>query len=90
MASGRWAGGSLFFALLVLAGGVGVALVNNSIGLAAGWPLLLVALGIAFVLTGFLTQPTQRRLIFPGVVVIFAGAVAYVLTSGLIVLPSFG
>jgi len=86
LSSGRWARGSLFFALVViLVGGVGAGLLVTQL-FATGWPLLVVALGAAFILSSFLAQPTDRRLAAPGLVLGFAGIVGLTVTNG--VLPS--
>lgn len=85
-ASGGWARGMLFFALSVgLCGGVGVFLLAGTApGLARGWPLLVAAWGLAFILAGFLARPTDRRLILPGLLLICGGAAGYVVTGGLL------
>lgn len=86
LSSGRWARGSLFFGLAMLLGG-GVLfylLQPASPGLAQGWPGLLIALGIAFMLTGVLAIPRERRLFLPGIALIVAGIASQVVISGLV------
>ncbi|MCB9457461.1 MAG: hypothetical protein H6671_15865 [Anaerolineaceae bacterium] len=85
-ASGGWARGILFFALsALLVGGVGVFLLQPaSPGLLNGWPLLAAAWGLAFVLSGLLGRPTERGLVFPGLLLIVGGAVGYTVTAGLL------
>jgi hypothetical protein len=84
LSSGRWASGAIFFALLIaLAAGIAVFLVAGP-GFVAGWPLLLAAPGGAIILTAFLAQPPDRRLILPGLLFIFSGIVGLVILSGLL------
>jgi hypothetical protein len=84
LSSGRWSRGSLFFALVVLlVGGVGAGLLVTHM-VSSGWPLLVVALGIAFILSSLLGQPAARGLGMSGVLIGFAGIVALAVTNGII------
>ncbi len=82
LASGRWARGSLFFAMVLLFCGItgGYLLQPGSPGLASGWPLLILALGLAVIITALLSRPVERRLIFPGVVLMIVGGAGLVVT----------
>ncbi len=84
--SGRWARGSLFFALagLLGAGSLFYLLQPASPGLAGGWPLLLIAIGLAFILAGLLAAPREGRLALPGFLFVAAGTAALSVTLGLI------
>ncbi len=86
LSSGRWSRGVLFFALAVLlvAGVVAFSVQPNGIDLGRGYPLLLVALGLALVLAGFLARPLNPRLIAPGALVVLAGVVGLTVTLGLL------
>lgn len=86
LASGRWARGTFFGGVLfLLTGGVLVYLLQpGSLGFTQGWPLLLAALGLTFILSAFLAYPTDRRLIFPGLVFLIIGIIALVLTLGVL------
>lgn len=84
--SGRWARGSLFFALVVvLVGGLSALLLVGQI-FSTNWPLLIVALGLVFISSSFLAQPADRRFIMPGLLIGFAGIVGLAVTNG--IMPS--
>jgi hypothetical protein len=83
LSSGRWARGALFLALtLLLAGGVFLAAPALPDGLADGWPLLVVAPGVAIMLAGLLSRPADRRLFFPGLALVVAGLVGLLVMLG--------
>lgn len=87
LSSGRWARGSLFFALsLLLAGGVTAYLIMQPtpLGVGKGWPLMLAAVGLSTTLSAVLAQPFDRRLLLPGLILIVAGLAGMVITLGLI------
>ena len=71
LGTGRWSRGALFFALLVLlvAGVIVFSLQPNGLDLLRGYPLLLVALGLAMVLAGLLARPLNPRLLVPGALI---------------------
>ena len=78
LASGRWALGSLFFALLILLTGAVLAVLVLNGMLAQGWPLLLVGPGLAYLLTGIIAG--ESRLLLPGVGLCFSGLAALILS----------
>lgn len=82
----RWSRGVLFFALLVLllAGIIAYATQPAGIDLLRGYPLLLVAPGLAMVLTGILARPLNVRLLAPGVLLVVAGVVGLLVTLGIV------
>ncbi len=88
----RWSRGVLFFALVALLLGGAVAGINavsqqsGGINLMQGYPLLIVALGLAFVLDGILARPASARVITPGVLLMVAGGVGLAVTLN--VLPA--
>ncbi len=86
LSSGRWARGALFFALLPLLSGLTVVylLQPSTPGLVRGWPLLLVAIGAAFLLAGLMGHPIDRRMLFPALAFAVAGFAALALTIGTI------
>lgn len=86
LSSGRWARGTFFFALLLLLIAITIAYLIQpaSIGLTRGWPLLLIDVGAAFLLTGFIAQPTDRRLLLPTIAFVVAGAAAFAVTMGFV------
>ena len=86
LGSGRWSRGVLFFALLVvLVTGVLVFSVQpNGVELGRSYPLLLVALGLATVLAGFLARPVSARLLVPGALLVLGGVVGLIITLGLL------
>jgi hypothetical protein len=86
LGSGRWARGSLFGGLSFLfsAGLLFFLLSSPSPGLLQGWPLLLVGIGIAAALTGFLAIPRNRRLLLSGLGLIVAGIAGSVITMNLL------
>lgn len=82
LATGRWAMGALFFALIILlTGGAFIFLLAAGV-LATRWPLLLIGPGLAFLITGLIAG--QRRLTLPGSAIIFGGLVALLITEGLL------
>jgi len=82
LSSGRWARGALLFALLLLLAGITLIylLQPTAPGLLRGWPLMVVAAGAAFLLSGLLAQPVDRRVVFPALALVFAGLVALAVT----------
>jgi hypothetical protein len=86
LASGRWARGTLFFALLLLLAGLTVVYLMqpSAPGLVQGWPLLLVAVGVAFLLSGLMGQPVDRRMLLPALAFVVAGFAALAWTTGAI------
>jgi hypothetical protein len=86
LGSGRWARGSLFFGLifLLLAGSAFYLSQPGSPGWTQGWPVLLIAAGIAFMLTGLLAIPRNGRLVLPGLALIVAGIAGFVITLGVL------
>jgi hypothetical protein len=86
LGTGRWSRGVLFFALIVLlfAGVVVFSVQPGGVDLGRGYPLLLVALGLALALAGFLARPLNLRMIAPGALFVLAGLTGLVITLGLI------
>jgi hypothetical protein len=86
LSSGRWARGTLFFALLLLLTGTTTAylLQPASVGFMQGWPLFLIAIGGALLLTGFIAQPVDRRLLLPAILLFVAGLAAMSVTLNLL------
>lgn len=81
--SQRTAVGSFFVgaALLTLTGVAVVLLQPGAPGPATGWPLLLSAMGAAFILTRWLNR-RARRMGFVGGVLMCAGVVGFMVTGG--------
>jgi hypothetical protein len=80
LASGRWAMGALFFALLMLlTGGIFAYLLTQGT-LITWWPLLLAGPGLAFLLTGVIVG--ESRLLLPGVVIAVSSLAAMLVTNG--------
>lgn len=86
LASGRWARGTLFFALLLLLAGLTIVYLMqpSAPGLVQGWPLLLVAVGAAFLMAGLMGQPVDRRMLLPALAFAVAGFAALAWTTGTI------
>jgi hypothetical protein len=86
LGSGRWARGSLFsgLSLLFTAGLLFFLLSSPSPGLLQGWPLLLIGIGIAAALTGFLALPRHRRLLLSGLGLIVAGIAGSIVTMDIL------
>ncbi len=88
--TGRWSRGVLFFALaaLLLTGAVAgfnaFAQQSGGVNLVQGYPLLIAALGLAFVLDGVLARPASARVIAPGMLLIVAGGVGLAVTLNLL------
>lgn len=84
--SGRWSRGNFFFGMATLLIG-GIQLYLSQVlptNMSSGWSLWIVAVGIALFGAGFITLPRLPRLSIMGVLIIFAGAIGYALTSGAI------
>ncbi len=86
----RWSRGVLFFALtaLLIAGTVAginaLSQQSGGIDLLRGYPLLIAALGLAFLLDGLLARPASARVIAPGLLLIVAGGVGLAVTLNLL------
>lgn len=79
--AGRWSRGAFFMAIFAaLAGGA----VYYHFAIQPGYltALLLAAAGAALALTGLLARPADRRLLLPGVLLVFGGMVALALAQG--------
>ncbi|MCA9907601.1 MAG: hypothetical protein KC519_03055 [Anaerolineae bacterium] len=84
LSSRRWARGSFFFAaLLLLSAAVFYAMTApDGIGV-KGFPLLIVATGVAFILPSLFARPVTRNVLLPGVLMIVGGLVALAFTFGI-------
>jgi hypothetical protein len=84
----RWARGSLFFALVLLLSGAAFYIMTQPGGPGAnGAPLLVIATGGAFLLTGIAVRPPMRGVILPGLLMMIGGLAALALTLRWIDLP---
>lgn len=85
LTSARWSAGSFLVGMvLVLCGATAAYLtLANTIDLTRGWPLLLTAVGAAFVITD-LVNPSDRRLWLVGLVLAIAGFAGVVVTAGML------
>ena len=83
--SARWTTGSFFvgMALLLMGGTTTYLVLPNGLDIVQGWPLLLTALGTAFVLTDLVTPSNQRRWL-TGLILAIAGFAGLVVTSHLL------
>jgi hypothetical protein len=79
LVSGRWALGTLFFALVVLLTGGIFALLLMQGTLAAYWPLLLIGPGLAFFITGVMAG--EGKLLLPGLLLAIGGLAGLVVTN---------
>jgi hypothetical protein len=86
LSSGRWSRGLLFFGLtLLLTLGLAAFLLQPaSPGWMQGWPLLLIAPGLALAVTGLLGAPRTPGLVAPGLVLIAAAAAGMLMTLNLL------
>jgi hypothetical protein len=82
LSSARWATGSFFVGMMfLLLGGTAAYLVlPNNLDLVQGWPLLLTAIGTAFVLTD-LMNPSTRRLWLVGLILAMGGFAGLLITG---------
>lgn len=86
LGTGRWSRGVLFFALLVLSMvGLGLAyFVFDLLDFPRAWPLVLTGFGVAALLTAVLGRPFGRSLFTSALVLIIAGLVGAIASSGLL------
>ncbi|MCA9891476.1 MAG: hypothetical protein KC615_00740 [Anaerolineae bacterium] len=84
--SRRWARGSFFLSMTLLAmSAVGFFLIQSGgMSIATGWPLLIAGVGIALFLTGLLTQPRSLGLVGFGIMMALLSAVATSVTAELL------
>ncbi len=84
LSSRRWARGSFFFAtLLLLSAAVFYAMTApDGIGV-KGFPLLIVATGVALILPSLAARPATRNVLVPGILMIVGGLVALGFTFGI-------
>lgn len=81
--SRRWASGALFAGLgLLLCAGTILILTSVENLRADGWPLFSVAVGLAALLTAFLSQSAGTGWIFAGISLILAGLTGLAVTTG--------
>jgi hypothetical protein len=86
LTSGRWTRGALFGGLALLLGGGALIYLLQPVspGLIQGWPLLLVGVGLAAVLTGLIAIPRDTRLMLPGLALIVGGIAGLVVSLGVL------
>ncbi len=82
--TGRQARGALFLALLALfwAALTGIFTAESSVSIGQDWPLYLLGLGGAILVTFLGDRQHDRRLILPGLIVTVAGLTALLVTGG--------
>ncbi|MDX2161344.1 MAG: hypothetical protein SF162_08480 [bacterium] len=91
-ASGRWSRGALFTAAFVLlAAGLWIVTapppalnLNIGVPLTQAYPLFAAAVGIAMLVGGLLARPRTRATFAPGLVLLTAGVVGFLVTLGII------
>ncbi len=83
-ASGRQARGALFVALMiVLWGGLtAIFALEPSSDVARGWPLYVITLGFAALLTFLGDRWRDRRMLAPGIILTTAGLIGLAITTG--------
>lgn len=92
VSTGRWSRGALFAAaLIMLTAGLFVIAVpppnmtlNTGITPLNAYPLLIAAVGVALLIGGALSRPSTRAAVAPGIVLLTAGIVGFLVTSGAI------
>jgi hypothetical protein len=84
LGSGRWGRGYLFFALVIAFSAVIllIATQTNTINLVRGYPLFVIGIGAAALLSAVLARPVDRRLFAPSILLMVAGLLGLVVTSG--------
>lgn len=84
LASGRWARGALFLALITATtAGIITVLPQTPLG-ASGIPLLLCGWGASVIVSGWLSPQKASQGLFVGVLLIVIGMTGFVFTSGLL------
>jgi hypothetical protein len=85
LSAGRWSRGVFFFAVLALMiAGIIYYQTTNATSFALLGPLVLLAVGVAFGLTGLLARPADRRLLLPGLLFLVAGGVTMAFALGVV------
>ena len=85
--SGRRERGLFFLATVTIVWGSVIALTVLNSGkfeIAEFWPLILAGIGVAFFFTFLFERTHQVGLVFPGIILMFASAVAFTVTLGII------
>ena len=81
--SGRRERGLFFLATVMMVWGIVIALTvlnRDEFEIAEFWPLILAGIGVAFFFTFLLERTHQVGLVFPGIILMFASAVAFAVT----------
>ncbi len=81
--SGRRERGLFFLATVMMVWGIVIALTvlnSDEFEIAEFWPLILAGIGVAFFFTFLLERTHQVGLVFPGIILMFASAVAFAVT----------
>jgi hypothetical protein len=85
LTAGRWARGAFFLAsLLTLSAGALYWLTQPGGAGVAGMPLLIVATGLALILTALISRPRTNRAFLPGLLMVVGGAIGLGFTLGLL------
>jgi hypothetical protein len=85
--SGRRERGLFFLATVTMVWGSVIALTvlnSDDFEIAEFWPLILAGIGVAFFFTFLFERTHQVGLVFPGIILMFASAVAFAITLGII------
>jgi hypothetical protein len=83
-ASGRQSRGALFIALMIMLWGglTAIFALEPSSDVARGWPLYMITLGFATLLTFLGDRWRDRRMLAPGVILTTAGLIGLAITTG--------
>lgn len=88
--SGRRERGLFFLAVVIICWGGVVALSsidNETFPLEEFWPLTLAGVGVALFLTFLFERSHQAGLIFPGIILLFASGIAFLITLDIVEQP---
>ena len=81
--SGRWAIGALFGGTVLLLLCASMIYLSQSDGMGhEGWPLIIVAVGVALLLGVILSSPVGKHHTFSGVLLVMSGLLALAITTG--------
>lgn len=85
--SGRRERGLFFLAIVLIMWGIVMALINlksDTFTFEEFWPLMIAGIGLALFITFLFERSHQVGLVFPGIILLFASGVSFIVSLGII------